>query len=545
MFDPYHKWLGIPKKHRPPTYYQLLGISPEETDSEVIEEATVRQTSHVRAYQIGPQAKECTRILNEIALARTTLLNPAKRKEYDGQLRQRESSVATTAPSRPVPPPVPVDPINAFIDEELLPAPSAPLLERPRDLKHDVTIRKSPAVLYGVIAGAIAVPVVVLAIVLAVVMRSPTEDPVRKPVKQAQGAKKGVALEIPKNKAEPDPDPEPKPNPPPPEFRPAPLPGKVIVASDFKLVIKKEKRRFDCGPGQLVACLPDDQRFLTIGGGGMRTVHRQSGQMVSVKGPGGIMSFAVSWDGTRLLTGGVDKTARFWDLQTGKELSSFTKHTDRVYGVALSGDGSRALSWHSHFPKGPGKVYLWDTATGQELGSRDDAPGGMVTSAAFVPGETQIMLNRGSFGEKGRLCLWDPKTGEEKPVVTPPGNNSNIFPWTVSLKGDRILLRYDQTLQLVNARTGAALWDGRIQTFAGGVLNISLDGRLALSCGGASRGGKPFDCYIHVLDLETGRELCRFEADDVFSGAVFTRDGKHIAARTHKNMILYELPQMD
>src|SRR5262249_776735 len=171
MFDPYHKWLGIPKKHRPPTHYQLLGISPEETDAEVIEEATVRQTSHVRAYQIGPQAKECTRILNEIALARTTLLNPAKRKEYDAQLRQKESacavSVATTAPSRPVPRPVPADPVNAFMDEELLPAPSAPLLERRRDLKYDVKIRKSPAVLYGVIAGAIAVPVALLAIVLA------------------------------------------------------------------------------------------------------------------------------------------------------------------------------------------------------------------------------------------------------------------------------------------------------------------------------------------------------------------------------------------
>ena len=38
MFDPYHKWLGIPKDQRPPTHYQLLGISPTEQDREVIEE---------------------------------------------------------------------------------------------------------------------------------------------------------------------------------------------------------------------------------------------------------------------------------------------------------------------------------------------------------------------------------------------------------------------------------------------------------------------------------------------------------------------------
>src|SRR5437763_344047 len=58
MFDPYHKWLGIPKDQRPPTHYQLLGVVPDEKDPEVIEEAAVRQTTHIRAYQIGPQAGE-------------------------------------------------------------------------------------------------------------------------------------------------------------------------------------------------------------------------------------------------------------------------------------------------------------------------------------------------------------------------------------------------------------------------------------------------------------------------------------------------------
>src|SRR5438034_7580510 len=86
MFDPYHKWLGIPKDQRPPTYYQLLGIAPNETDAEVIDEAAVRQTTHIRAYQIGPHAAECTRILNEIAQAKLTLVHPVKRKAYDEQL---------------------------------------------------------------------------------------------------------------------------------------------------------------------------------------------------------------------------------------------------------------------------------------------------------------------------------------------------------------------------------------------------------------------------------------------------------------------------
>jgi hypothetical protein len=96
MIDPYHKWLGISPDQQPPTHYQLLGIAPTETDPEVIEEAAIRQASHVRTYQTGPHAQECTRLLNEIAAARHTLLDPARRKTYDARLR-RSPALASIA----------------------------------------------------------------------------------------------------------------------------------------------------------------------------------------------------------------------------------------------------------------------------------------------------------------------------------------------------------------------------------------------------------------------------------------------------------------
>ena len=82
MFDPYYKWMGIPKGQRPPTHYQLLGIAPTEADPEVIKEAALRQTAQVRVYQAGPHGEVCTRLLNEIAQARAVLLNPKLRREY-------------------------------------------------------------------------------------------------------------------------------------------------------------------------------------------------------------------------------------------------------------------------------------------------------------------------------------------------------------------------------------------------------------------------------------------------------------------------------
>jgi hypothetical protein len=87
MFDPYHKWLSISRDQRPPTHYQLLGIAPDEDDPEVIDEAAICQTAHVRTYQSGPQAQECSRLLNEIALARATLLDSVRRRAYNAGLQ--------------------------------------------------------------------------------------------------------------------------------------------------------------------------------------------------------------------------------------------------------------------------------------------------------------------------------------------------------------------------------------------------------------------------------------------------------------------------
>ncbi len=64
------------------TYYQLLGISRDERDPGVIEEAALRRSSQVRPYQLTREP-ECTATLNEIALALSTLLDPVRRRDYD------------------------------------------------------------------------------------------------------------------------------------------------------------------------------------------------------------------------------------------------------------------------------------------------------------------------------------------------------------------------------------------------------------------------------------------------------------------------------
>ena len=85
---------AIPGRQPSRTYYQVLGISPDEHDPRVIEEAALTCSGHVRAYQLTCES-ECTLRLNEIAQALITLLDPVRRGEYDRGLDQPLSPVVS------------------------------------------------------------------------------------------------------------------------------------------------------------------------------------------------------------------------------------------------------------------------------------------------------------------------------------------------------------------------------------------------------------------------------------------------------------------
>ncbi len=181
MLDPYHKWLAIPPGRRPPTHYELLGVSPDETDPEVIAEAALRQTSHVRTYQAGPHSERCVALLNEIAEARATLLDLARRKAYD----------ATLAPPPPVEPvraepvrPGPPQPGEEFWEEL---APEEPPGGRPSGTSPGAIVWLLLYVLLLVFAGA-------LAFWLASLKSAPADTPPRTPRGQAgSGSERAMA----------------------------------------------------------------------------------------------------------------------------------------------------------------------------------------------------------------------------------------------------------------------------------------------------------------------------------------------------------------
>jgi WD40 repeat protein len=94
---------------------------------------------------------------------------------------------------------------------------------------------------------------------------------------------------------------------------------------------------------------------------------------------GKVWAVAFSPDGTRIVTGSVDGTARLWDAASGKAIGTPMQHRGRVRAVAFSPDGRKiatacgdntARLWELPAPLmgGVERVLLWtQVVTGMEL----------------------------------------------------------------------------------------------------------------------------------------------------------------------------------
>jgi hypothetical protein len=92
-----------------------------------------------------------------------------------------------------------------------------------------------------------------------------------------------------------------------------------------------------------------------------------------------VYRMAFSPDGTRLVTGSEDTTARLWDAKDGKPLATLQGHTASVWAVAFSPDGTRVVT-----ASDDNTARLWDAKTGDLLAI---LPGHLsrVTSVTFSP----------------------------------------------------------------------------------------------------------------------------------------------------------------
>ncbi|MBL4572068.1 MAG: AMIN domain-containing protein, partial [Gammaproteobacteria bacterium] len=154
---------------------------------------------------------------------------------------------------------------------------------------------------------------------------------------------------------------------------------------------------------------PDGSRVLT--GSFDRTAKLWDGfsgeLLVSLAHEQAVISVAFSPDGSRVLTGSEDTTAKLWDADV--QLSTPFAHQGQISAVAFSADGRRVATGASDQT-----ARLWDANSGDELhslvhGGRESSSfDGNVTSLAFSLDSSQLLTGEYT----GTASLWNVETGE-------------------------------------------------------------------------------------------------------------------------------------
>lgn len=115
---------------------------------------------------------------------------------------------------------------------------------------------------------------------------------------------------------------------------------------------------------------------------------------------GVVWAIAFSPDGSRLVTGGEDRTVRLWDAVTGESLATCEGHASKIVSAAFNRDGTRLVTASSD-----GTVRQWDGKTGVEVEAPYDRHSSEVYSAAYSPDGERIC----SAGADRTVRVWQAK----------------------------------------------------------------------------------------------------------------------------------------
>jgi WD40 repeat protein/serine/threonine protein kinase len=268
---------------------------------------------------------------------------------------------------------------------------------------------------------------------------------------------------------------------------------------------------------------PDGAHLLTIGGNDaqLRTIDtRQAAVRYS---PHGIVASAdVSPDGTRVVTGSFDRSAKIWDAATGRVVVKLADaHAAAINSVCYSPDGTTILT-----ASDDGTARLWNAADGQPLAIVLRGHRGAVNQACFSPDGTQIL----TAGADHTARLWDARTGEQVRELT--GHDWGVLSVAFSANGKRIITgSVDNLARVWDAATGDEITILKGHTAGVTAVALSPDGSRALT------GSQ--DCAAKLWDAKTGKEILTLAGHtSEVTATAFSPDGLTALTSGRDNRVL-------
>jgi WD40 repeat protein/serine/threonine protein kinase len=223
-----------------------------------------------------------------------------------------------------------------------------------------------------------------------------------------------------------------------------------------------------------------------------------------------VWSAKFSPDGQRIVTASFDKTSRVWDAATGREISRLNGHTDQVCSATFSADASRILT-----ASGDNTARIWSVETGQEI-RRFEGHTDLVKTALFSPDGSRIVT-----ASRDRTArIWDSLSGRQ--VVILNGHTDRVNSASFSPDGQRVVTAsHDKTARIWNAATGQqlVLLSGHADRVTGAA--FSPDGQRIVTTSA--------DRSTRIWNALTGQQITLLAGHtDVVASAAFSLDGRRI-----------------